>query len=401
LELIKGIFWEEDVKHILSIPIKPGREDFLAWHFDDKGLFTVKSAYHVLADERANQHPRQHGESSNASSVCAGFPWLRIWKLPYIPKVKQFLWRLAHNSLPLRLNIKRRGVDADTRCPVCWQLDEDGGHYFFKCKLVKRCWRSLNLEDARLQLSSLSLAAEVVSTILNKKEEEKALIAHVLWGWWKARNKASAREQTPPPETVGAQAQEMTATLLFTMKQQSPRTEEVITKKRWQPPRVDVLKINTDGAFYAKEKRGAWGCVVRDSSGHGVLAGSGCLPAVTDALAAEGEACIAALMAAMDMGISQVIIETDSTNLVQALLSGSFDQAPSGAIFQELRLVLELHFVVKGIYHVPRSCNTCAHELARSGLDRDPGSPSMWVDPLPCFVRSLVDRHHADPLFSE
>jgi hypothetical protein len=54
----------------------------------------------------------------------------------------------------------------------------------------------------------------------------------------------------------------------------------VITKKKWQPPPVDVLKINTDGAFCAKEKKGAWGFIVRDSDGHGVLARSRCLPAL-------------------------------------------------------------------------------------------------------------------------
>jgi hypothetical protein len=35
-------------------------------------------------------------------------------------------WWLAHNSLPWRLNIKRRGVkNVDTKCPVCQRLDED------------------------------------------------------------------------------------------------------------------------------------------------------------------------------------------------------------------------------------------------------------------------------------
>jgi hypothetical protein len=44
-ELIEGLFWEEDVKQILTIPIREGVEDGLAWHFDNRG-------YHVLEDER-------------------------------------------------------------------------------------------------------------------------------------------------------------------------------------------------------------------------------------------------------------------------------------------------------------------------------------------------------------
>jgi hypothetical protein len=38
---------------------------------------------------------------------------------------------------------------------------------------VKRCWQSLNLEEARVQLSSLGSAAEVVNNILDIKEEER------------------------------------------------------------------------------------------------------------------------------------------------------------------------------------------------------------------------------------
>jgi hypothetical protein len=57
-ELVDDIFWEEDVKVILAIPVKQGREDAIAWHYDPKGLFSVKSAYHVLEDNREQQHQR-------------------------------------------------------------------------------------------------------------------------------------------------------------------------------------------------------------------------------------------------------------------------------------------------------------------------------------------------------
>jgi hypothetical protein len=42
-------------------------------------------------------------------------------------KVHHFLWRLGHHSLPTRMNIERKRVDLDTRCPMrnmivrCWQ----------------------------------------------------------------------------------------------------------------------------------------------------------------------------------------------------------------------------------------------------------------------------------------
>ena len=65
-ELVNDIFWEEDAKHILSIPIRPDMEDTIAWHFDPKGTFSVKSAYHVLEENKQRDQEKQRGESSKA-----------------------------------------------------------------------------------------------------------------------------------------------------------------------------------------------------------------------------------------------------------------------------------------------------------------------------------------------
>jgi hypothetical protein len=52
--------------------------------------------------------------------------------------------------------------------------------------------------------------------------------------------------------------------------------------------------------------------VIRANNGQGVLEGSGHLPVVHNALVVEGEACLTALYAAMDIGISRIIVEMDS-----------------------------------------------------------------------------------------
>ena len=62
-----------------------------------------------------------------------------------------------------------------------------------------------------------------------------------------------------------------------------------VGRRSWQPPPVDVLKINFDGAFKAETKEGAWGFVIRDSDGQAIVPGSGRLYSVVDALLAEGE----------------------------------------------------------------------------------------------------------------
>lgn len=78
------------------------------------------------------------------------FDWKRIWKLPLPNKVRMFIiWRLAHNSLAVHKNIARRGVKRETICPMCWSMDEDCGHLFFKCHGAKEVWRMQNLKEIR------------------------------------------------------------------------------------------------------------------------------------------------------------------------------------------------------------------------------------------------------------
>ena len=101
------------------------------------------------------------------------------------------------------------------------------------------------------------------------------------------------------------------------------------------------------------------------------------------------------------MNTARVAIETDSVNLVAAVTSDRFDQALGGVLFREIRVLLSLHFVTLSFSHVSRNCNGCAHELACSGLQRDPDQPVIWSDPLPSFVKNLVVRDLIDQVNKE
>jgi hypothetical protein len=44
-DLVTEIFRLVDANLILSIPLRDGMEDFYAWFYDPKGVFSVKAAY--------------------------------------------------------------------------------------------------------------------------------------------------------------------------------------------------------------------------------------------------------------------------------------------------------------------------------------------------------------------
>jgi hypothetical protein len=135
-DLVIQHFHPNDVPKILSIPLRDPSEDFISWHFDNRNLFSVKSAYKVHVEMLKRDETTQVGQGSESPSVKLEV-FQKLWKFRCPPKVQHFLGRLAHNSHPLYMNIVRRGVELDTRCVVCHIFCEDGGHLFSQLQVCK------------------------------------------------------------------------------------------------------------------------------------------------------------------------------------------------------------------------------------------------------------------------
>jgi hypothetical protein len=79
--LVCNNFWDMDAKTILAIPIKEEFEDCVAWQYDDKGLFSVKSAYKLFV------RIRDGSQATSSTSAPMDQFWKAIWKIPVPPKV--------------------------------------------------------------------------------------------------------------------------------------------------------------------------------------------------------------------------------------------------------------------------------------------------------------------------
>lgn len=152
--MVQATFWEEDVSTILAVPVHQDMEDVLAWHFDSKGSFSVKSAYRVLCGNQ--QRSSRYDQAASSSSGTSGDEafWSKLWNVEGLGRLRHFMWRLAHNSLALCTNLVRRGMQVDNHCFLCGPGSGRRWHgHFFKCKHVKRVWRLVGLEEVRESLS--------------------------------------------------------------------------------------------------------------------------------------------------------------------------------------------------------------------------------------------------------
>lgn len=183
--------------------------------------------------------------SAQSSSRSGEEPiWKKIWTSPCPTKVKHFLWRMAHESHPLRCSLARWGMDISTICPVCGRDNEDGTHLFFKCILAKQVWNLLALEDTRKKLAAQFSAIEALSVILEAKESSMTLMAITLWSLWSNRNAVCegyrGKKDADLARSFRVYANEISQQGRLDRPQRNP------TKAEWRKPPEGFLKLNCD-----------------------------------------------------------------------------------------------------------------------------------------------------------
>ena len=91
---------------------------------------------------------------------------------------------------------------------------------------------------------------------------------------------------------------------------------------RWVPPSYPWFKINTDAALFNDLRTVGIGAIIRDQEGAVIAALSQHMHPPLGPLEAEAKSLDVAVSFAWDIGIRDVIFETDS-NIVFTILSGS------------------------------------------------------------------------------
>ena len=108
------------------------------WIETKSGLFTVKSAYEMLERGR-----RQSDIGECSVTVNMRWMWRKVWKLAIPGKIKHFIWRAYHDSLPTNYQLHRRRIRASPACGVCAQEDETTIHALWECPLARNTWALL------------------------------------------------------------------------------------------------------------------------------------------------------------------------------------------------------------------------------------------------------------------
>jgi hypothetical protein len=124
------IFNPADAEEIAKIKLQPRLpDDFIAWHMEKNGLFSVRSAYNLAL--KIKTLPR-----CQATSAAPGGErklWSRVWSGRVPPKVNVSIWKLARDILPTRRAKFIRKIEASDICPLCSRDVESSYHATVTC----------------------------------------------------------------------------------------------------------------------------------------------------------------------------------------------------------------------------------------------------------------------------
>ncbi|XP_031101846.1 uncharacterized protein LOC116005747 [Ipomoea triloba] len=269
LELLHDIFYEQDIPRIISTPISLTHRDMWYWKGDLRGIYSVRHGYRLLTNGLFADYETMDFKE-----------WNKLWRLKTPPKVRNLLWRGLRNMLPVRENLRMKGMAVSSICPLCCVVPETINHLFWDCIIADQLWCSFGI------MKGLSFV-ELVEKALHAHEERLPItMASCVWSIWTARNDLLWNGKSCEVAVLKRMANSLVDSWQQVYSNSSPSSLPLISQPAsWNPPPPGMLKCNVDATILANAA--GFGAVLRDHGGRFIAAYGGLLNCALDPYAAE------------------------------------------------------------------------------------------------------------------
>ena len=192
VQRINQVFMPMDAKIILSIPLCTRiTDDFWSWNFERNGVYSVKSAYHMLVETRRRREAWLENTTGSSTTVAEEGSWKTLWTTKVPGKVKMFLWRLSKQSLPTEDVRAHRHMSDSSACGMCGALDS-WRHSLLNCTSSRCVWALVDDDLAQALVATTEPKAKpwLFTLMESLSHDQFVLLAVTLWAIWTARGKA-------------------------------------------------------------------------------------------------------------------------------------------------------------------------------------------------------------------
>ena len=134
-------FIAPDVEVIQNIPLSTRvQDDFWAWHYDKKGVFSVRSAYRMISAVKAQREDCLDHRPAHSNITADRKSWSQLWNVRVPSKIKIFVWRLAHTSISTGHVRHERNMADSPACSICGADEDTWRHSLLSCCMVRCVW---------------------------------------------------------------------------------------------------------------------------------------------------------------------------------------------------------------------------------------------------------------------
>ncbi|KAL8540810.1 hypothetical protein ACS0TY_002142 [Phlomoides rotata] len=340
--LVHTLFSAQEANRVCSIPIcKNPEPDALAWRFSEVGEYTAKFGYFDGCE----------GGIVEESGGVEPSLWQQVWSMDVIPKIRFFTWRMLHGILPTSINLISRFHDVDPMCVRCGEDIETMEHCLRYCPWVSQYWDLFPVHIGRNGGTVVEWVSDVWKGLDN---ELRCCFLTALWGLWFDRNKVLFEKEISSQAKVHVWVGRHRGEYLESRRRNPVPTRPSCSKGVWIPPELGRVKLNAD----ASVKIGVgWSIagVVRDDGGRVKW----CYGQRFDGLEF-----------AIENGVRDVVVETDSQMVIRALLAPKPDLSHFERV---IRSILEVATLFDRVTYswVRRTGNCVAHRLALFACSSD------------------------------
>ncbi|CAL1403382.1 unnamed protein product [Linum trigynum] len=392
-EKVERLFSAQYRVLISKIPLSsPPKEDSRIWKDSVSGSYTVKSAYFWIRNKQQSKIDLSHGSGEDNSEF-----WQNLWSPPTQPKVKNFLWKLCKNILPVGANVTDWVETAGDECTFC-NLKETQMHALRDCAWIRRRWQGCEVENVyKLGENRTPIAwMKEVWRVCSIEQIQK--FTSILWFLWKERcnqkyNNHKLEEGDIIPRAMSWIDSYLAAQVSSLGSTVSGATLSDSRIHQWSPPPVGFVKLNSDAGVFQNGGVG-FGCVLRDWRGAFVGATMKKEKGSCSPIEAEARALVIGLVEANRRNLSPLIVESDCQVLINKLRRREEDFTELGSWCDEILRLAKVNEGLSGSQVIwsfaGRKKNRVAHWLAHSGSVWD--RQVVWTENPPLSLLVLLEE---------
>ena len=392
----------DEKKCLLSLlqgktPSSKSRHDKRGWG-QRSGSYSAKEGYKVFTSA-------PHVAPNPAA-------WTFIWHYPFVPKIDFFCWTTAHKSILTGENLKNRGMEGPSRCPLCCSDEETIDHLLLNCPFSKEIWAEvllLNIEDLAIHQNITELFATWATSSpfgLHKKDLLKTIWMWapkaICWKIWLERNSRIFRDERNSSFRIATKCKALLGEFSETKSQLKNSRDLDPQEKRWlsqfrhsEPISIAPIPKTANWEIHLEENDFLmWRSTLSDHSlffdgaskgNPGQAGGGGVLLSTENSVLAsyawglgsttnnmaEALALWQGLKQAQEMNVHSLAVFGDSKIIIQALRTKKLP--PNfflSAIIKKIRL-LAAKFTTISFFHILRGLNAQADKEANKAAGMD------------------------------